>query len=100
MLDEPNSSLDQDGDEALTRAILGVRARGGIAIVVAHRPSAVAGVDHLLMMRNGRQQAFGPKDVVIREAMKAAAAAAGPTAAEVQAPTPLRGPQRGQSVPS
>lgn len=98
VLDEPNSSLDQDGDEALTRAILGVRARGGIAIVVAHRPSAVAGVDHLLMMRNGRQQAFGPKDVVIREAMKAAAA--GPTPAQVQVPTPLRGPQRGQSVPS
>jgi ABC-type protease/lipase transport system fused ATPase/permease subunit len=37
VLDEPNSNLDAEGDEALTRAILGARARGGIAVVVAHR---------------------------------------------------------------
>ncbi|WP_296400582.1 type I secretion system permease/ATPase [Reyranella sp.] len=77
VLDEPNSSLDHDGDEALTKAILGVRARGGIAIVVAHRPSALAGVDNLLIMRGGRQHAFGPKDTVLREAMKAAPAPVG-----------------------
>jgi ATP-binding cassette subfamily C protein len=63
VLDEPNSSLDKEGDEALTRAILGVRARGGIVIVIAHRPSALAGVDMILVMRGGRQQAFGPKEV-------------------------------------
>ncbi len=63
VLDEPNSSLDKEGDEALTRAILGVRARGGIAIVIAHRPSALAGVDTILVMRDGRQQAFGPKEM-------------------------------------
>lgn len=63
VLDEPNSSLDKEGDEALTRAILGVRARGGIVIVIAHRPSALAGVDTVLVMRGGRQQAFGPKDM-------------------------------------
>ena len=40
VLDEPNSNLDADGDEALTKAILAVRARGGIVVVVAHRPSA------------------------------------------------------------
>lgn len=67
VLDEPNSSLDSEGDEALTHAILGVRARGGIVVVIAHRPSALAGVDTLLAMRGGRQQAFGPKDAVLRE---------------------------------
>ena len=45
VLDEPNSNLDAEGEEALTKAILGVRARGGIVIVVAHRPSALAAVD-------------------------------------------------------
>ncbi len=44
VLDEPNSNLDLEGEEALTRAILGVRERMGIVIVVAHRPSAIAGV--------------------------------------------------------
>src|SRR6266540_6403254 len=48
VLDEPNSNLDAAGDEALTQAILGVRARGGIVVVIAHRPSAIAGVDLLL----------------------------------------------------
>jgi PrtD family type I secretion system ABC transporter len=49
VLDEPNSSLDSDGDEALTKAILGVRGRGGVIIVIAHRPSALAGVENLLV---------------------------------------------------
>lgn len=69
VLDEPNSSLDKDGDEALTKAILGVRARGGIVIVIAHRPSALAGVDTILVMRGGRQQAFGPKETAQAPAM-------------------------------
>jgi len=65
VLDEPNSHLDSEGDEALTRAILGVRERNGIVIVIAHRPSAIAGVDQLLVMNQGRVQAFGPKDEVL-----------------------------------
>ena len=65
VLDEPNSNLDAEGDEALSRAIMGVRARGGIVVVVAHRPSAIASVDLLLMMNQGRAQAFGPKDEVL-----------------------------------
>jgi ATP-binding cassette subfamily C protein PrsD len=65
VLDEPNSNLDSEGDEALTKAILAVRARGGIVVVVAHRPSAIAGVDLLMVMKQGRQQAFGPKDAIM-----------------------------------
>src|SRR5262249_35714837 len=44
VLDEPNSNLDTLGEQALTKAIAGIRARGGIAVVIAHRPSAVAAV--------------------------------------------------------
>lgn len=65
VLDEPNSNLDSDGDEALTQAIFAVRKRGGIVVVVAHRASALLGVDHILAMTNGRAQAFGPKDEVL-----------------------------------
>jgi len=70
VLDEPNSNLDSEGDEALTHAILGVRARGGIVVVVAHRPSALSGVDHVLALANGRQQAFGPKDEVLSQVLR------------------------------
>ena len=62
MLDEPNSNLDAEGDKALAQAILGVRSRGGIVIVVAHRPSALAGVDQVLAMINGRVHTMGPRD--------------------------------------
>ena len=70
VLDEPNSNLDSEGEEALTRAILGVRERKGIIVVVAHRPSAIAGVDRLLMMSQGRAQAIGPKDEVLSKVLQ------------------------------
>ncbi len=70
VLDEPNSNLDSEGDEALSRAIMSVRARGGIVVVIAHRPSAIAGVDLLLMMNQGRAQAFGPKDEVLARVLQ------------------------------
>jgi ATP-binding cassette subfamily C protein len=69
VLDEPNSNLDAEGDEALTRAILAARARGAIVIVIAHRPSALLGVDLLLAMANGRVQAFGPKEEVLQKVL-------------------------------
>jgi ATP-binding cassette subfamily C protein len=65
VLDEPNSNLDAEGDEALSRAIMGVRARGGIVVVIAHRPSAIASVDLVLVLNQGRPQVFGPKDEVL-----------------------------------
>jgi ATP-binding cassette subfamily C protein len=74
VLDEPNSNLDAEGDEALTRAILGLRARGAITIVVAHRPSAIAGVDYILIMAKGRQQQFGPKEEILARLAPPAAA--------------------------
>ncbi|TIP85651.1 MAG: type I secretion system permease/ATPase [Mesorhizobium sp.] len=67
ILDEPNSNLDSEGEAALTVAIQGVRARGGIAIVVAHRPSALASLDQVLVMANGRIQAFGPKNEILNK---------------------------------
>ena len=83
MLDEPNSNLDGEGENALTQAIVGVRQRGGICIVVAHRPSALAAVDMILMMADGRAQAFGPKDEVLKRVLRSTPApAAEPVAAQ------------------
>jgi ATP-binding cassette subfamily C protein len=72
ILDEPNSNLDAEGEAALTEAIQGVRARGGIAVVVAHRPSALASLDQVLVMANGRVQAFGPKNEVLNKVTRPA----------------------------
>jgi len=65
VLDEPNSNLDGEGEAALTAAIEGVRQRGGIVVVVAHRPSALAAVDLVAVVQNGRLTAFGPKNEVL-----------------------------------
>lgn len=65
ILDEPNSNLDAAGDQALTNAIVSVRQRGGIVVIVAHRQSALNGVNMLLAMGNGQVQAFGPRDEVL-----------------------------------
>jgi ATP-binding cassette subfamily C protein PrsD len=70
VLDEPNSNLDGEGEAALSDAILSIRKRGGIAVVVAHRPSALAAVDLVLMMAEGRVAAFGPKDEILNRVLR------------------------------
>lgn len=70
VLDEPNSNLDTEGETALTQAISGIRARGGIAVVIAHRPSALAACDLVGVIQNGRMTAFGPKDEILAQQTK------------------------------
>eukprot|EP00873_Tetraselmis_striata_P031946 jgi/Tetstr1/452210/TSEL_039246.t1 len=65
VLDEPNAFLDAEGEAALNAAIRGVRERGGIAIVVAHRPSVLAEIDLVAVIQNGKLTSFGPKEQVI-----------------------------------
>ena len=65
ILDEPNSNLDGEGEAALAAAIQGVRARGGIVVVIAHRPSALAAVDLVAVVQNGKLTAFGPKESIL-----------------------------------
>src|SRR5437764_8541111 len=70
VLDEPNSNLDTEGDEALTRAVRATRERGAIVVVVAHRPIGIEGVDQILVLRDGRMQAFGPKETVLAQVLQ------------------------------
>jgi PrtD family type I secretion system ABC transporter len=67
VLDEPNSNLDSEGEEALGKAILDVRKRGGIVVVIAHRPTVLSTIDTLLVLAEGRVQAFGRKDEVLQK---------------------------------
>ncbi len=77
VLDEPNSNLDSEGEIALTNAIKEMRDKGSIVIVIAHRPSAIAAVDKILVMKDGKQSAFGPKDEVLQKALAPVSAQAG-----------------------
>jgi ABC-type protease/lipase transport system fused ATPase/permease subunit len=70
VLDEPNSNLDAEGEEALANAIKSVRDRGGIVVVVAHRSGVLAAVDMVAVMGNGQLTAFGEKNEVLRKAVK------------------------------
>ena len=70
VLDEPNSNLDAEGEAALTEAITAVRARGGIAVVIAHRPSALVAVDMIGVIQNGKLVAYGPKDKIFEQQVK------------------------------
>ena len=72
VLDEPNSNLDATGEQALTEALKGVRSRGGIAIVVTHRPAAMAAIDIIAVMNGGRIEDIGPKEETIRRIMQSA----------------------------
>ncbi|MER9266399.1 type I secretion system permease/ATPase [Mesorhizobium sp. M0410] len=70
VLDEPNSNLDADGDAALAGAILAVRQRGGIVIVVAHRPSALVNIDQVLVLSNGMLHSFGSREDVLANVVR------------------------------
>jgi ATP-binding cassette subfamily C protein len=94
VLDEPNASLDGAGDDALNQAILGVRQRGGIVVVITHRPAALGNVDVVGIMEAGRIKSIGPRDEVLKTVMRrpvaapAAAPAGGAAAAGAGAPAP------------
>jgi PrtD family type I secretion system ABC transporter len=66
VLDEPNSNLDSSGEEALIFTLAGLKRDGVTAVIVAHRPSILNGVDKLLVLRpDGSVDAFGPRAEVM-----------------------------------
>ena len=65
VLDEPNSSLDEAGDVALANAIAALKQLGTTFVVMTHRTSVLGVADKMLIMREGAQQAFGPRDEVL-----------------------------------
>ena len=69
ILDEPNASLDIEGDEALNQAIATMKEKGTTVIVIGHRPSTLSQVERILVLRDGRVAMFGPRADVI-EALK------------------------------
>ena len=80
VLDEPNSSLDEAGEAALVQAVAQLSAQGTTFVLITHRTSVLRVCSHMLVLRDGLQQAFGPRDDVLAALNKAAAAQAGASA--------------------
>lgn len=73
VLDEPNSNLDDAGESALVAAIDALRKHGSTVILVTHRPNVLAVVDKLLVLQDGTQKMFGPRDQVLKALLPPAA---------------------------
>ena len=74
VLDEPNSNLDAEGEQALSKAVRALRDRGKIVIVVAHRATAIALASQILVLNAGLQAAFGPREEVLPRVLKTVSA--------------------------
>jgi PrtD family type I secretion system ABC transporter len=78
VLDEPNANLDAAGEAAVVAAVQHARQSGSTVIIIAHRPSAIAALDQLMMLREGRVIALGPKEEVLEKVTQKAVGPAVP----------------------
>lgn len=69
ILDEPNSNLDEAGEQALTKALKNLKQMGATTIMITHKPSLLYTVDKILVLQQGQQVRFGDRDEVVGELM-------------------------------
>jgi PrtD family type I secretion system ABC transporter len=82
VLDEPNSNLDNDGEAALARTVADLKARKRTTLVITHRPSLLASVDYIMVMREGLIEKFGPRDEILGQYLRPAAVPSTPAEPE------------------
>ena len=73
MLDEPNAHLDVNGESRLLATLQVLKERGATVIVSTHRTGLLQAVDKILLLRDGKVQAFGTRDELTRGAPTAVA---------------------------
>lgn len=71
VLDEPNSNLDDVGEQALLATIMELRRAGKTIVLITHRTSVIGATNKLLLLRDGTVQAFGPTNDVLAALTKA-----------------------------
>jgi PrtD family type I secretion system ABC transporter len=70
VLDEPNASLDNEGEQALLRAMTQLKEMGATVVMITHKMLLLSNVDKILVIQNGAVIAFGPRDVVLQELLQ------------------------------
>ena len=74
VLDEPNSSLDEQGDALFIELLNALKAAGSTVVIVTHKSSPLAVIDKILFMNDGRMQLWGPRDEVLAKLKEVAPA--------------------------
>ncbi len=74
VLDEPNSNLDTEGEDALSRAMAQLKQRHQTALVITHRLNILASVDYIMVMNQGLIEHFDTRDKILAQFMKPAPA--------------------------
>ena len=67
VLDEPNSNLDTEGEQALVQAMHNAREKGITVLVVAHRPALLHHVDQIAVLKGGEVALTGPAKEVLEK---------------------------------
>ncbi|WP_417484382.1 type I secretion system permease/ATPase [Maricaulis salignorans] len=65
VLDEPNSNLDKEGEDALLKALVELRKSKTTLVVIAHRPSILGSCNKVMVLADGQVRGFGPRDEVL-----------------------------------
>jgi len=97
VLDEPNSNLDDFGEQALLAAITDLRQRGTTLVIITHRTSAIGITNKLLLLRDGTAQIFGPTQQVLAELAKASQQPQRQKVSSAAQPTPQAATPLGQA---
>ena len=67
VLDEPNSNLDEEGEQQLARAVLNLKQRNATVVLVTHKPSILNIVDNIIVMQEGQIALSGPRQAVLEK---------------------------------
>lgn len=84
VLDEPNASLDQEGDAALAQTLRQMSSQGCCCVVMTHRTSVLAVANKLLVLRDGRRQLFGERNHILQILADAARSQTAPSNTQTQ----------------
>jgi ATP-binding cassette subfamily C exporter for protease/lipase/ATP-binding cassette subfamily C protein EexD len=75
VLDEPNSNLDEEGETALTRALMLLKKMNKTILVISHKMNILSISDKIMLVGGGGIQLFGPREEIM-EILKRAEIAA------------------------